>query len=68
MGLLLQFLFVRGSVVSDVLLELSFVISRVSVRCLGRAVLRVRGTVELQWLEHHWDHGNLIGVVRATEG
>ena len=27
-------------------------------------------TVELQWLEHLWDHGNLfeIGVVRATEG
>ena len=27
-------------------------------------------TVELQWLEHRWDHGNLfeIWVVRATEG
>ena len=27
-------------------------------------------TVELQWLEHHWDHGNLFEtwVVRATEG
>ena len=27
-------------------------------------------TVELQWLEHLWDHGNLfeIWVVRATEG
>ena len=27
-------------------------------------------TVELQWLEHHWDHGNLfeIWVVRATKG
>ena len=27
-------------------------------------------TVEPQWLEHLWDHGNLfeIWVVRATEG
>ena len=27
-------------------------------------------TVELQWLEHLWDHGNLseTGVVRANEG
>ena len=27
-------------------------------------------TVELKWLQHLWDHGNLfeIGVVRATEG
>ena len=27
-------------------------------------------TVELQWLEHLWDHGNLFEtwVVRATEG
>ena len=26
-------------------------------------------TVELQWLEHLWDHGNMFdtGVVRATE-
>ena len=29
-----------------------------------------RYTVELQWLEHLWDHGNLFEtwVVRATEG
>ena len=27
-------------------------------------------TVELQWLEHLWDHDNLFetGVVRANEG
>ena len=27
-------------------------------------------SVELQWLEHHWDHENVfeIWVVRATEG
>ena len=27
-------------------------------------------TVDLQWLEHLWDHGNLLEtwIVRATEG
>ena len=31
---------------------------------------RILITVELQWLEHLWDHGNLFEtwVVRATEG
>ena len=30
----------------------------------------VQNTVELQWLEHLWDHGNSFEtwVVRATEG
>ena len=30
----------------------------------------IQGTVEPQWLEHLWDHGNLfeIRVVRVTEG
>ena len=32
--------------------------------------LKITTTVELQRLEHHWDHGNLFEtlVVRATEG
>ena len=32
--------------------------------------LNIVQTVELQWLEHLWDHGNLFEtwVVRATEG
>ena len=29
-----------------------------------------QNTVKLQWLEHLWDHENVLeeGVVRATEG
>ena len=34
------------------------------------AIITILHTVELQWLEHLWDHGNLfeIWVVRVTEG
>ena len=33
-------------------------------------ILRTGYTVELQWLEHLWDHENMFetGVVRASEG
>ena len=31
---------------------------------------QIPGTVEVQWLEHLWDHANVLEtwVVRATEG
>ena len=37
---------------------------------MGSNSPRPKTTVELPWLEHLWDHGNLfeIWVVRATEG
>ena len=33
-------------------------------------MLNITDTVELQWLEHLWDHENYFetGVVRANEG
>ena len=40
------------------------------VKVAYSSVLCKINTVELQWLEHHWDHGHLFEtwVVRATEG
>ena len=39
------------------------------LRDCGIALIPV-STVELQWLEHLWDHGNSFEawIVRATEG
>ena len=55
-------------------------LAKVKVQCTGeepsKFILHLvvtelkNDTVELQWLEHLWDHGNLFetGVVRANEG